>query len=968
MDISFIYPTSLFLLLLIPLTIALALAGPRRPNKQRFRLGLILRSFLLLGLILAIAGIQIHLQTDILSTIFLLDVSDSISVQHRQQGENLISRSIQEMPAKDRAGVILFGKDALVDRLVTEGSSLSELTSVPISTQTNIAEALQLALALFPNEGAKRIILISDGQENLGYALKQAELVAANQAELLYFPIQGGDNDLEVILDRLISPSDVQPGEQFNLEIFVHAGKSIPAVLNIFSDGKILESLDVNLLPGENLFTYTITADEPGFHRYRVQIIPDSDFRLQNNEQSTFVKVSGPPNILIVEGKQGEGNNLADALIANKYLIEIIPSRGGLNADLQEMSSYDTIIFVNVPATDLSPGLMDSLQVYVRDLGKGFIMIGGENTFGAGGYIRSTLEEILPVNMDVKSKELTANLALVLAIDKSGSMGRCHCDDPDLNQSYTRQEVGQPKVDIAKEAVMRSASALGPDDYLGVVAFDESAKWALQTEQLATYSDIENAIGGITAQGQTNVWSGVEEAYKALQTIDAKRKHIILLTDGWTHTGDVTPLVEELSSEGITLSIIAAGGGSAEYLETLSEIGKGRYYPAEDILSVPDLFLKETVQSVGEYIIEEAFYPLPSNPGAALDGIDSLDLPPLLGYNGTTPKTAARLDLITPKGDPLLATWQYGLGRSAAWTSDLKGKWGQSWVEWESFPKFASQLAGWVLPEQKSEYLNSSVIFDGSQATISLSAQNETNQPWNDLQVSAQIVNPELETMEMTLEQTGPGKYEGNFEIDQTGTYMIRVGANDDDLQSLGQQTLGLVVPYSPEYRVTETDLAKLLQLAEITGGGELISPEEAFIHNLPSASFAVEIWRQILLIVALLFPLDVAIRRLIFDRQDLDDVRQWIKNKFTRTSKKRVLDEPKVLENLFRARDRARQRDNDESSIDSDILSELEKRRTKMPEKLDQDYNSDDQDTLSRLRKAKKRARKNKEDETEEE
>ena len=958
MRLSFIFPNALFLLFLIPLIIALAWIGPRRPNKRRFLWGLALRSFLLIALILAIAGIQVQLETDILSTVFLLDVSDSVSVEQQQNGENLIAAAIQEMPPNDRAGVILFGKDALVDRLVIEGSALSDLTSVPITTQTNIADALQLALALFPNESAKRIILISDGQENLGIAVKQAELVAANQIELLYFPVQGGDSEVEVLLKKLEAPAEVLPGEQFQLDVSIHGTKPMPAILNIFNDGQLYESLEVNLLPGDNQFAIPIMAEDTGFHRFKAQIIPESDFRLQNNEFSSFVNVLGPSRILIVEGTQGEGTNLANALSSSEYIVETASSQSGLSANLQELNNYDTIILVNTPASALSPGIMEALQIYIRDLGKGFVMIGGENTYGAGGYIRTPIEESLPINMDVKSKELTSNLALILAIDKSGSMGRCHCDDPDLNQEYTRQEVGQPKVDIAKEAVMRSVSALGEDDYLGVVAFDEKANWALEPGQLASYSEIENAIGGILAQGQTNIWTGVEEAFKALRSIDAKRKHVILLTDGWTHTGDLTSLVEEMSEEGITLSVIAAGGGSADYLEALSETGNGRYYPAENILSVPDLFLKETVQSVGEYIIEEAFYPLPSNPGATLNGLDSLDLPSLLGYNGTTPKTAARLDLITPKGDPLLATWQYGLGRSAAWTSDFKGKWAQSWVEWEGFPKFVSQLVGWVLPEKKSDLLTASVQLDGSNATITLRAQNESGQPINNLQSNALIVNPKLESTEIALEQSGPGEYQGTLEVDKTGTFMIRIGANNENFQSLGQQTLGLVVPYSPEYRVTNLDLAKLVQLAEITGGGELNSPEEAFTHNLPSASFAVEIWRQILLIVALLFPLDVAIRRLIFEKQDIADARNWLMRKFSRTPKDSRIEEPKVLANLFEARERARKRQDADPIIESTRPPkpmELPRSKTEVPKP---DKDTEDQDTLSRLRKAKDRAK----------
>jgi uncharacterized membrane protein len=948
-------------LLLIPLTIALALAGPKRPNKRRFWLGLALRSFLLLLLILAISGFQINLKTDVLTTIFLLDVSDSIPVKHQEQAENIIRLAIQDMPPSDRAAVILFGKDALVETLVSEENSLPDFSSVPVTSQTNIADALQLALALFPGEGAKRIVLLSDGQENLGFAFKQAEFVAANRVELLYYPIQGGSEDIEVLLDGLRMPSNVRVGEQIQLNAVVISNSATSGILNIFQDGQLIDSREVDLIPGTNDFSLLVEAEESGFHQFRAQILPAVDFRLQNNEANAFITVYGPRRVLIVEGDSGEGQNLADALSSAELLVDVYTSPTDMGNNLQAISDYDTVIFVNVPAKLVPPGIMEALPIYVRDLGKGFIMVGGQNSFGAGGNLRTPIEEILPVNMDVTSKTMTANLALILAIDKSGSMGRCHCDDPDLNQSYSRQEVGQPKVDIAKEAVMRSASALGQDDYLGVVTFDGAANWALQAAKLASFSVIENAIGGITANGQTNVGSGVEAAYEALQGIDAKRKHIILLTDGWSQTGNITQMVEEIAADGITLSVIAAGGGSAEYLEAVSEIGNGRYYPAEDILSVPDIFLKETVQSVGEYIIEEPFYPLPINPGAALNGIDAFDLPVLFGYNGTSPKTAARLDLTASSGDPLLATWQHGLGRTAAWTSDLKGQWGEQWVTWDHFPRFSAQLVSWVLPEPTSEFFQATAVMKDNQGHISLTIRDEFGKPINFAQANAIVVRPDLVSDEVQLEQTGQGEYSGVFEVDLTGTYMIRIGANDENFQSLGQQTVGLVIPYSPEYRASELDLATLVQLSEITGGGELVSPGEAFIHNLPSASFAIEIWRKLLLAVALLFPLDVAIRRLIFDREDMLKAWNRVGNLFNRTARKQP-DEPRVLKNLFEARDRARKA----GLIEKPELDQVIEKREPVESVEEKSTTStpQNQDTLARLRQAKKRAKKDRKEE----
>ncbi len=962
MSISFIYPNLLWLLILIPVMIGLSVYGPRRLDKPRYLASLILRSLIFLILILAVAGFQIHLSTDTLTTIFILDASDSIPPEQKENAEAIINLAIQEMPGGDKAAIVVFGKDALVERLASENSALADLESVPITTQTNISNALQLAMALFPNEGSKRAILLSDGQENLGVALEQADLLALSQIELLYYPLNNEPQGIEVMVEALEAPSSIRQGEQLQLTATIRSSAPIGATLQITGDNnEIVANQQVTLSQGENQFLFPITLADPGFHRFRVQITPEADSRLQNNEASAFVLVSGPPKILIIEGMSGEGTNLSNALIAGEMLVTVRPP-SGMPTTLLEASDYEAILLINTPSSMLPDGSMEIIRSYVRDLGKGFAMIGGENAYGAGGYLRTPIEETLPVNMDVRSKELTANLALILAIDKSGSMGRCHCDDPDLNQEYTRQEVGQPKVDIAKEAVMKAASALGSEDYLGVVAFDESARWALESAKLASYSTIENAIGGILAEGQTNIWAGVEAAYQSLSTIDAKKKHVILLTDGWSQTGDITPLVEELASNGITLSIIAAGGGSAEYLETLSEIGNGRYYPAQDILRVPDIFLKETVQSVGRYIIEEPFFPLPESPGPSLNGIDTLTLPPILGYNGTTPKTAARLDLISPTGDPLLATWQFGLGRSAAWTSDMKGHWAEQWITWDGYAKFSTQLIGWMLPEPKSDFIEATASLINDTAEIKLTAKDGSGQLLNFVQANAVVVLPNLETQEIVLEQVGPGTYSGTFEANLMGAFLIRVGANDQNFQSLGQQTLGLVVPFSPEYKTNGIDLAKLNQLAQKTGGSELLNPADAFLHNLTSTAFAVELWRPLLLITALLFPFDVAIRRLVLSKGDFQKLRLWFREKLKPRSRE-ISQEPKVLENLFQARDRARKMHSfEETQTEDSQQAEPDITRTSADKSVEDEVSGasdQEEDTLARLRKAKDRTKR---------
>lgn len=967
MSISFIYPQYLWFLLLLPITIGLSLIKHRALSRFRFWSGLAVRSILLSLLIFALAGAQLRLKADTLTTIFLLDVSDSISAEEQARGEDFIRNAIKNMPAGDRAAIVVYGQDALVERLASEDRLFSDLASIPITTRTDISGAMQLSQAIFPAEGAKRMVLLSDGRENLGQAIEQSNLAASQQIELLFVALGGPQGDVEVLLDALNAPGEIREGESLELTAQVNSTAQVNATLRLFIGGNLINSRELRLLPGDNRISILLDAEQlkansasqGGFLRFLAQIIPESDTRLQNNQASAFTIIQGPPNILVVEGKAGEADSLVSSLkTAEMHVKRILPSE--LPTSISELASYQTIILVNVNATAIPDNTMKSLPVYVSQLGMGLLMTGGIESFGAGGYLRTPIEEALPVNMDVKDRELQANLALVLAVDKSGSMGRCHCDNPDLNQSYTRAEVGQPKVDIAKEAIMRAASVLGEQDFLGVVTFDASARWALRISPLVDLLTLEQSIGTFTAEGNTNLESGIMAAYEALQSVQARRKHIILMTDGWVHEGSLTNLVIQMNEQGITLSVVAAGEGSAQYLAALANLGGGRYYPATDILNVPDIFLKETIQSIGQYIIEEPFYPLPSMPGAALRGLDLTQLPLLLGYNGTTAKGTARQDLLTARGDPLLASWQYGLGRSAAWTSDLKGQWALQWLEWEGYQRFASQLVSSLLPAPKVDGLEASTSLDDGQAIVQLQALDKDGQPLNFLEAKINIIDPTLETVELSMQQIGPGQYQASTQANTPGTYLVRLGVNQGD-QSLGQLTMGLVVPYSPEYKASGINRSFLSQIAQLTGGGELADPLLAFEHSIPAVDFAREIWRALLLLVAFIFPIDVALRRVMLGKEDCVKAYTWVKAHFT-VSKSR-LPQPRLLGQLFAARQRARDRVNTRKTeshipmIDQSASPPSETSPSDQPAPRPSEPSSQ-ADSLARLREAKKRAR----------
>ncbi|HET7087407.1 MAG TPA: VWA domain-containing protein, partial [Anaerolineae bacterium] len=697
MTLSFLYPTALYALLLLPLLLTLPFVGRRASARTfNFWVGLALRAVVLLGLILSLAGTQVVQAVNDTTVVFVVDRSDSVPRAEQKRAEDFVRASLATMKAGDRAAVVVFGEEALVERLASDDTTLAPITSAPRTTHTHLASALRLALALFPEETHKRIVLLSDGLENVGHAADLVDLAVARGVQIAVMPLAPASGRAEAYLDALEAPAAVRKGQTFEIVAVIYSTSAGPASLRLFGDGKLIATRDLTLQPGDNRVSFSLTGDEPGFHRYTAELQAAGDTLPQNNVASAFSVVHGPPRVLVVENTSGDADNLIAALESAKVETERV-APAVLTGDLATLSNYDAVFLVNIPARALPDAAMNALPTYVRDLGRGLVMIGGPEAYGAGGYLRTPLEKALPVDMDVRSRTQEPNLALVFAIDKSGSMGRCHCDDPSAQPgSYARIESGLSKVDIAKDAVMQAARAVGRADYVGVVAFDANALWALRVQEMIDPDFVQQKIGGLRAEGQTNINAGLSEAEAALEQTPARLKHVVLLTDGWSRSFEYGALALRLHDKGITLSVIAAGSGSATYLEQLARQAGGRYYAARTMTEVPSLFFKETVEAAGSYIVEEPFYPAPAGATPILRGLDVTRLPALRGYNGTTPKSSAQVSLVSSQGDPLLATWQYGLGRAAAWTSDVKGQWATDWIKWNGFNTFIAQLTSWV--------------------------------------------------------------------------------------------------------------------------------------------------------------------------------------------------------------------------------------------------------------------------------
>ena len=884
LPIAFTDPIWLWLLLpAVALVVVGWLAAARTLPGARRVASLGVRLMLVVCLVGALAGARLALPSDRLSVVFLVDASASMVDATREELLDFAQDAVEEMPEGDTAGVVVFGANALVDRLPSALGDLQRPASVPVVSATDIAAAVRLATAIFPAGTQQRLILLSDGNDTAGQA--EPAIRTAVERGVRVDVVLPDDTVLgEVLVDRVESPAGARVGESVEVTVSVRSTITADATLRLLADGGTVATRSLSLEPGTVQVTFPVEADEAGFHVFRAVIEPaeDGDTFAQNNAADAYLLVTGEPQILVATDDATRAADFVDALREARLEVTVVPS-GGVPDSLATLAGYDAVVLDNVPADALGGAAMASLQIYVRDLGKGLVMLGGRNSYGAGGYLNSTLEEVLPVYMTVRDRERSPDVALVAVVDKSGSMADCHCtgDDIDSATSGTR---GFEKVDIAKEAILRAADALSPTDQLGVVAFDQGAHWALRTGPI----DVAGLQGslGFPADGNTNIYAGLKAAYDDLVRNPAKLRHIILITDGWSQSGAYDQLLADMQEAGITLSTIGTGGGSADILRRLAEQSGGRYYNANDATTIPDIFLRETIRTAGEQIVEEPFQPIPSAPSEILQGLDAGRLPALFGYNATTAKGTATVALLTGREDPLLAQWQYGLGRAAAWTSDTRQQWASDWIGTDAFGTLTAQLVAWTLPPQDDQGID--VRFSqGSEGeiTVDVRSLDEDATPRNFYRTVLRLVGPQLDPQQATLEQVGPGHYAGSIRADEPGAYLVRVAQTRDGAPS-ASRTLGIVSPAAEEYRRLGVDGESLSAMAaagrgrELPLDGEEASAEAVWAHDIPASAFPTPIWPWLLLLAIVLVPVDVGIRRVALARSDFARAGAWIRRR----------------------------------------------------------------------------------------
>jgi len=850
MHLQFTHP--IYLLLLLPAlawVFWFALKSDVQVGAWRKWMALVVRLIVVVAIVFAIAGLQWLLPIEGMNVFFVLDRSDSVPAEQQETAKNYINATSKLKKNGDKGGVIVFGTDASIESTPNPIVDLQKIQAVVGTDRSDLAAAIRLGTAAFPENGQKRLVLLTDGNENIGDAMGAVLAATHLKVSVDVVPL-GVSRANDVSVERLQVPSKLKKGQAFEVKIFVQADRAGPATIRLYRKEQFLGEQKVELSAGKNLFTFPQTLSDPDFYSYDVQVDAPGDPLPQNNRATGFATVRGDPRILIVSADPEQDRQLQAALTSAKLDIRLT-GINGFPATLAEMQSYDAIFISNLAAGDLGTDRQKLLESAVRDFGVGLVCVGGDQTYAAGGYRGTPLESTLPVNMELDSKKVLPSGAVVLIMHGM--------EFANGNQ-------------VARDCAQGVLAALSKNDEMGVVLWDGTERWLFELQKVGDKKDLQRQIAGMN-QGDLGSFQHIMEmAHDALKKSTSNLKHIIVFSDG--DPGAPSPaLMQAIVGDRITVSsVLISGHSPMDTMTWMAEVGKGRFYPVQSPNELPQIFLKETAVILKSAIYEEPFKPQLRSSTEVIRGIGADEYPSLLGYVATTPKPRAETPLWTDKGDPLLAHWQYGLGRAVAFTSDAKSRWAKIWLNWEKYRQFWSQIAQWSLRRLENADFTPEVTVDKGQGRINVEALDDQGNYRNFLNLQTVVVSPKGEKQTVRLEQTGPGHYEAPFPTKEVGAYLLNL-MDMKEGQVRGSQVVGASVNYSPEFTSSEPNYNLLRRITE-TGAGkflELSTPAlNTFEHDRRRTFQPRDLWEHLLELAILLFIVDVGVRRIQIDRDEM--------------------------------------------------------------------------------------------------
>ncbi|MEI7642912.1 MAG: glutamine amidotransferase [Chloroflexales bacterium] len=798
--------------------------------------------------------------------VLLVDQSDSIPVAGRAGLRAEADRLAAQ--AGGQARTLLFGADVVAADPAAPGRAAPGQSVDPAGS--DLAEAMRSARALLPGGG--RVVLLSDGLQTGGDALAEARTLATAGIVVDVASVIPADLPDAAIL-AVRAPRTLRVGEEFPVTISVYyrpgpSGRTedLPARLRLWDGPKLLGDQQVALAAGDNSFTFRHRAGEPGVIQLRAELTtPQGDTFAANNDGGATATVIPPPHVLLVTGRPGDGADLA-AVLGRQGVQTSQIEAARLPSRLSDLAPYDGMVLVDVPAAALSLDQMAGVREFVRSEGRGLVAVGGRNSFTLGAYKDTPLEDVLPVTMEPPPRPQRTSVALLLIVDRSASMTAA---------------LGVSKLDMAKEAAQLATDSLQADDRIGILAFDTNTLWVVPFQQIGSglsVAQIQAQIAKLPSGGGTNIELALADGLPALARQPGEVRHAVLLTDGRSFSnnlGTYQQLVETARAQKITLSTIAIGADSdTALLDQLAQWGGGRYYYAGKPEDIPRLTLLESQIARADPVVEQPLRASLAEAHPIMRDFAPADLPELGGYVAVTARDSADVVLRSPEGDPLLAAWQYGLGRSVAWLPGVGAPWASQWPAWPGYDRFWAQLVRYTLPEPDSGPIQVRLDQQPGGARITVEARLPGGDPLNLATVNTQITLPDGTQRNFNVRQTAPGRYTQDLSLPASGAYVASVVLLQPDGQRQ-QRDVGYVQPAAAEYLPRADDEAAqgstLLKAIASATGGALLKDLPAPPANLPAppanATPNIDLWPWLLGLALSLWVLEIAVRRGVFVR-----------------------------------------------------------------------------------------------------
>ena len=937
MPFRFDHPAYLALLLLAA---PVAWWGWRTLNTlEPLRRGVAVGLRVLVLTLLVLAGVQTRREHDDLTVVAVVDQSPSIRIfgaadaftpdpsRTAAAGPTAVQRSVRDYLARageddrrpdDRFAMVVYDERATLLKRAGPDVRVDDAPEVAVREGTDTARAIEWAMAAKSDAGnALRMVLVSDGNDTTGDALAAARAAAAAGVVIDVLPVDYRVGD-EVMVEGVYTPVEAREGQTVAVRVVLRATRRSAGELLVKHDGRVLDlngpdtpGLGIPVEPSAwsdaaaddetetagGRYVLARQVDVPigaaGANRFEAIFEPTqtgattgpavNDTVAINNRAQAFTLVQGRGRVLLVDNVGGDSGLVLPQALSERQLNLDVVRPEGFPRDLAELTRYDAVLFQNVPADQITQAQQAMLARYVNDLGGGFVMLGGPDSFGAGGWTNSVIDEqILPVDCQIPSQTILPSGAIVIVIDRSGSMGAA------VDQS------GQTQMRLAAEAAALAIGTLYPHDLVGVIAFDSSATWVVTLAKNDNPNATMKAVRSIREGGGTDILAGLDAAHRALteNTTDLREssiKHVILLSDGGSN-GNFLPLINDLNRAKITLSSVGVGDGhDVELLESLAINAGGQYHPIDDPNDLPQVFIKE-VRTVRKNLIREVnFTPQRVNTGSPVTA-NLGALPQLQGLVLTGPKHDRRIDtpLLGPEGEPLFASWQVGLGKAAAFTSDATNRWATPWLSWGGYGDFWARTVRTVSRPGASRDAELRVTIEGDRLTARLDQYGDAGGTAES--VSGKVLAPDGSITDITLRQTGPGTFEADAPATQTGSYILNLFVKQAGAGGTGSDSATSFVAGGAT-RVPGAELRRftanrpLLESIAAATGGRVLDPADpvaaglfADAHRIVSESTRPLRWALLPWLLALLL-LDVANRRLAWDP---GEIRDWFKRSTT--------------------------------------------------------------------------------------